>query len=168
MTTASMPKSTAPGWGGAGRFCLAVLPVAAAGAIGSLATLPNIPGWYAGLAKPPMTPPNAAFGPAWTLLYVLMAIAFWRVLGRPGAGRSGTIAVFLGQLALNALWSVAFFGLHNPALALGVIAALLGAIAATMLRFSRVDRAAVWLLAPYLAWVSFAAYLNCGVWWLNG
>jgi len=162
---------------GLARWCLAVLPVAAAGTIASLATLPNIPSWYVDLAKPPMTPPNWLFGPAWTILYGLMAIGFFRVLGRLAdapaasrqmAGRFGTIGAYLGQLALNALWSIAFFGLHNPALGLVVIAALIAAIAVTLVRFRRVDRPAFWLLAPYLAWVLFAAYLNFGVWWLNG
>jgi benzodiazapine receptor len=177
MTTVLTPKSERSGMNGLPRLCLAVLPVAAAGTIASLATLPNIPSWYVDLAKPPMTPPNWLFGPAWTLLYSLMAIAFFRVLGhsakprdaiRQAAGRLGVIGAFLAQLALNAIWSIAFFGLHNPALGLAVIAALIAAIAATMVRFRRVDRPAFWLLAPYLAWVLFAAYLNCGVWWLNG
>jgi benzodiazapine receptor len=174
MTTVSMPKSEAPPIGRVARLCLAVLPVVAAGAIGSWATLPNIPTWYAGLAKPPLTPPNAVFGPAWTLLYALMALAFWRVLGRPDACSGeprlarAPVAVFLGQLALNALWSLVFFGAHSPGAALAVIAALIGAIAATMWLFGRVDRAAAWLLAPYLAWVLFATYLNAGILWLNG
>jgi benzodiazapine receptor len=177
MTTVLMPKSRGSGMSGPARWCLAVLPVAAAGTIASLATLPNIPSWYVDLAKPPMTPPNWLFGPAWTLLYGLMAIALFRVLGHPPdapatsrrmAGRFGTIGAFLVQLALNAFWSMAFFGLHNPAFGLVVIFALILAIVATMGRFKRVDRPSFWLLAPYLAWVLFAAYLNLGVWWLNG
>ena len=171
MTTASPPKT--PALHPLSRLMLAVLPVAVAGTVGSMVTLPNIPVWYAHLAKPPMTPPNAAFGPAWTLLYVLMAYGFWRVLGHAPTGRGrlggiGPIGAFAIQLALNAGWSIAFFGLHNPGLGLVVIAALIAAIITTMVLFSRVDRPAFWLLTPYLAWVLFATYLNFGVWRLNG
>jgi tryptophan-rich sensory protein len=151
------------------RLLAAIGPVVATSALDSLATLPNIPGWYAGLAKPPLTPPNAVFGPAWTILFALMAFAVWRILSAAEAGphRIRALALFYGQLALNAAWSWSFFGARNPALGLVVIAALLAAITATMAAFRPIDRVAAFLLAPYLAWVSFAAYLNLGVWWLN-
>jgi tryptophan-rich sensory protein len=145
------------------------LPVAAASALGSLATLPSIPTWYATLAKPPLTPPNGVFGPVWTLLYVLMAIAAWRILSRPAdvPGRNSALIWFFIQLALNAAWSWVFFALHSPALGLVVIVGLVLAIGVTIRCFLRVDRFAAWLLAPYLAWVLFATYLNLGVWRLN-
>ena len=151
------------------RAALAILPVAAASALGSLATLPSIPTWYATLAKPPLTPPNGVFGPVWTLLYALMAIAAWRILSRPAdvPARKAAVFWFFIQLVLNAAWSCAFFGLHSPALGLVVILGLVLAIGVTIRRFLQVDRLAAWLLAPYLAWVLFAAYLNLGVWRLN-
>ncbi|MBV9078019.1 MAG: tryptophan-rich sensory protein [Methylobacteriaceae bacterium] len=147
----------------------AIVPVALASALGSLATLPNIPTWYAGLVKPPLTPPNAVFGPTWTILFVLMAYAAFRVWRLPAgtSGRGRALALFYGQLTLNALWSWAFFGGRSPGLGLIVIAGMLVAITLTIRAFAPLDRIAAWLLAPYLAWVSFASYLNLGIWWLN-
>ena len=152
------------------RILIAVLPVVAVAAAGSLVTNPNIPTWYAGLEKPSFTPPNWAFPIAWTLLYALMAYAIWRILSLPKhlPGRSAAITAFFVQLALNCLWSFAFFGAHSPILGLVVIAALIVAILATMRRFWNLDRVAALLLAPYLAWVSFATALNAAVWHLNG
>lgn len=140
----------------------------AAAALGSWLTLPSIPTWYAGLTKPFFSPPNWVFGPVWTLLYAMMAIAFWRVwtLGR-GTALQVAVLAFAVQLALNVAWSGAFFALHMPWLALIDIVALLLAIIATMGAFSRIDGLASWLLVPYLAWVSFATALNAAIWWLN-
>jgi benzodiazapine receptor len=154
---------------GFGWALAAIVPVGIVGVLGSAATLPNIPRWYQGLAKPPLTPPNAIFGPAWTILYLLMAVAIWRVLSRPGdrPGRPRAVAAYFVQLALNAAWSWVFFALHSPVLGLVVIGALLVAIVTTIRLFAGIDRVAAWLLAPYLAWVAFASYLNAGVWWLN-
>ncbi len=151
------------------RLGLSVLLVAAAGAIGSAATIPAIPTWYAGLDKPFFTPPNGVFGPVWTVLYLMMAVAFWRIWRLPAAapGRGRAIGLFLVQLALNAFWSVAFFGLRAPPLGLGVIAALLVALVATILAFRRLDGLAAALLVPYLAWGLFAAALNTGIVLLN-
>lgn len=147
----------------------AAAPALAAAVAGSLVTAPAIPGWYAGLVKPAFTPPNWLFGPAWTFLYVLMSAAFWRVLSAPEStgGRSRAITWYLTQIVLNGLWSFAFFGWRSPVAGLVVIAALWLAIAATIIAFARVDRTAAWLLAPYIAWTSFAAALNAGVWLLN-
>ena len=152
------------------RLALAVLPVAAVSVLGSWATLPNVPAWYAGLAKPPFTPPNWVFGPTWTALYALMAYAVWRVLSAPAEmpGRGRAVALFFVQLALNALWSWSFFAAHSPAAGLANILALDLAVVATIAVFARLDRAAAWCLAPYLAWITFATYLNWGVWRLNG
>jgi benzodiazapine receptor len=93
---------------------VAIAVVSAAGFIANLATIPKIPAWYAGLVKPSFSPPNWLFGPVWAVLYLMMAVAFWRILRLPAAtpGRSIAIVVFLVQMALNALWSVTFFGLH--------------------------------------------------------
>jgi tryptophan-rich sensory protein len=123
--------------------------------------------WYASLRKPDWNPPSWVFGPVWTVLYAMMAVAAWRVGRRSGAGRGPALAWFLGQLLLNALWSWLFFGLRNPGLALAEILALWVAIVGTIAGFRGLDRVAAWLLAPYLAWVSFAAVLNGALWWLN-
>lgn len=152
------------------RLALAIVPVAAVSVAGSWATLPNIPGWYAGLAKPPLTPPNAVFGPIWTILYALMAFASWRVLSAhpamPGRGRA--VALFFVQLALNGLWSWSFFAAHSPGAGLVNILALDVAVLATIVLFSRVDRLAAWCLVPYAAWTAYATYLNAAIWYLNG
>ena len=140
-----------------------------AAGIGSLTTIPNIPTWYAGLEKPGFTPPNWAFGPAWTVLYILMGISFWRILERGNRvpGKTVAVVLFLVQLALNAFWSVAFFGLHSPLFGLAVISAMIVFIIATIFAFWRLDRLAGLLMIPYLAWVSFACALNLSVFLLN-
>lgn len=148
---------------------LAIAPVLAANVLGSIATIPNIPGWYAGLVKPSFNPPNWIFGPVWTTLYVMMAYAFFRVLRQPRftAGRSRAIGAFLVQIVLNALWSFAFFAAHSPLAGLVVVVLLWLCILWTMLEFWRLDTLAGALLAPYLAWVSFATLLNFMIWRLN-
>jgi benzodiazapine receptor len=149
---------------------LAILPVVAASLIGSAVTVPQIPGWYAGLAKPPFNPPNWLFAPVWTTLFALMALAVFRVWRLPSAtpGRGQTLLAYHVQLALNMLWSCVFFGLNSPAGGLVVIGLLLVAMIWTMRRFAALgDRLSVALLVPYLAWVSFASLLNASIWWLN-
>lgn len=148
---------------------ISVAVALAAGGVGALATIPSIPTWYAGLAKPSFNPPNAVFGPVWTTLYVLMALAAWRVW-RSGVSdrRAGpALALYAAQLGLNVAWSVIFFGLHKPGLALGEVALLLAAILATAAAFWRLDRLAGLLMAPYVAWVAFASALNFAIWRLN-
>lgn len=136
--------------------------------IGSAVTLPVIPTWYADLAKPSFTPPNWVFGPVWTTLYLMMAYAAWRVWrGAAGADRGRALALWGGQLALNLAWSLLFFGGQLIGLALVDIFLLLLAIAGAMALFARIDRLAAWLLAPYLAWVAYAAALNFAIWRLN-
>ncbi len=138
----------------------------AASAIGAF----FMPGeWYAQLAKPAWNPPNWIFGPVWTALYLMMAVAAWRVWRLGGFGRQRRpLTLFFVQLALNAAWSPIFFGLKNPAFAFAEILLLWLAISLTIAAFRRVDRLAAGLLAPYLAWVSFAALLNFTLWRLNG
>jgi tryptophan-rich sensory protein len=152
------------------RFLVAVLPVLAVAVSASLVTQPNIPDWYAGLQKPAFTPPNWAFPVVWTLLYAMMAYALWRILALPESrpGRPVAIIAFFVQLALNGLWSFAFFGGKSPLAGLVVIAALIVAILATIRAFWRLDRAAALLLVPYLAWVTYATALNGTIWRLNG
>jgi tryptophan-rich sensory protein len=134
--------------------------------LGSLATTPNIPTWYATLNKPSWNPPNWLFGPVWTVLYALMAVAVWLVWRRTGWGVAVTI--FAIQLALNLAWSFIFFGSHQPGLAFLEIVLLWLAIAATVLMFFQVSTVAAILMIPYLLWVSFAAALNYTIWRLNG
>lgn len=151
------------------RLVVAVGLCLAVGAVGSLATAPKIPTWYAGLAKPGWTPPDAVFPIAWTTLYVLMAVALWRLwqLHAPSPERRTALVLWFVQLALNAIWSPVFFGMEAPAAALVVVIALWLAIASTIRASARIDRMAAWLLAPYLAWVSYATALNAAIVALN-
>ena len=131
-------------------------------AIGVL-TLPGA--WYAALNKPFWNPPAWIFGPVWTFLYLLMAVAAWLVWKR--AGWKSAAWLYLIQLALNAAWTPIFFGAHALGWALVEIIVLWLAILVTMTAFLRVNRIAGWMLAPYLAWVSFAAFLNFTLWRMN-
>jgi benzodiazapine receptor len=125
-------------------------------------------GWYAQLRKPAWNPPPWVFAPVWTLLYATMAVAAWIVWRRGGfRAQRLPLGLFLTQLALNAVWTPLFFGLHHPGLAFVDIVLLWCAIAATAAAFWRVHRGAAVLLGPYLAWVSFACVLNLTVWHLN-
>lgn len=117
------------------------------------------------MRKPAGNPPAWVFGPVWSALYLRMAVAAWLVWRVGGAGRG--LALWVAQLVLNAFWSLLFFGLQRPGLALLDIVLLVGAIAATLHAFHRVRPLAGWLLLPCLAWVGFAAYLNVGLWILN-
>jgi len=149
-----------------------------AGVIGSVFTITAIPIWYAGLVKPPLNPPAWIFAPVWTLLYLLMGVAVFLIF-RAGEGKSGpesgrgagprraALFVFAFQLALNVLWTALFFGLHSPVLGLICIVALWLAIIWTMFAFHKISRPATYLLAPYLLWVTFAAYLNLAIFLLN-
>jgi translocator protein len=139
----------------------------AVGFLGGQVTAPNIASWYAHLAKPAFNPPNSVFMPVWTALYVLMALAAWRVWRKSG-WRSKGLALWLIQLALNFAWSCIFFGAHQPFAAFVELTVLWLTILATLAVFWRTDRLAGWLMVPTLAWVSFAGVLNFWVWRLNG
>ncbi|MDE1150763.1 MAG: tryptophan-rich sensory protein [Azospirillaceae bacterium] len=121
--------------------------------------------WYASLDKPSFNPPNWVFAPAWTLLYILIAIAGWRVCRRDCDDRP--MRLWWIQLVLNFLWSPIFFAAHLPGLALAVIALLLVAILAFIATAWRQDRLAAVLFLPYAAWVAFATSLNTGIYVLN-
>ncbi len=133
---------------------------------GSLIGVNNIPGqWYAALAKPSFNPPNWIFGPVWSILYVMIAIAGWRLWENH---RSSTaMKIWWAALVLNFLWSPVFFGFQNLALSLVVIVALLILIYAFIAKTWHLDRLAAWLFVPYAAWVSFATLLNASILWLN-
>ena len=143
-------------------WLLLVSVAAAAGAIASV----DAPAFYASLDKPSWAPLPGVFGPVWTVLYALMAIAAWRVDLSPRPHR-GALALFGVQLAANALWSWIFFAWHRGGLATFDVLALLALVAATMVVFWRHSRLAAWLLLPYLAWVCFAAALTVSVWQRN-
>ena len=151
------------------RLLICFGTVLLASAIGSFATMRAIPTWYKGLAKPSFNPPNWLFGPAWTVLYLLMAVAAWLVW-KQGLGAAGVklaLAAFLFQLVLNCLWSILFFGVRSPLAGLVDIVAMWLAILATIVLFFRVSVPAGALLLPYIAWVSFAALLNAAILRLN-
>jgi translocator protein len=121
-------------------------------------------GWYENLRKPAFTPPNIAFPVAWTILYVLIGFAGWRVWrsrNRPALG------VWTSQLLLNFAWTPVFFVAHAILPALAVIVTLLGSIFAFMVTTVRRDRPAFWAFVPYAAWVAYATLLNASIWWLN-
>ncbi|HKL77188.1 MAG TPA: TspO/MBR family protein [Gammaproteobacteria bacterium] len=163
-----MARHRSGGWrDGAGLLGFVALCLGVAG-LGGWVTRTSVDTWYQQLAKPGFTPPDGVFPPVWTALFLLMAVAAWRVWRRrerPGRGRA--LAVFGGQLVLNLGWSVLFFGWRAPGPALAEIVLLLAAIIATMRLFAPVDRWAAYLLLPYLAWVTYAAALNGAIWWLN-
>jgi len=147
------------GWMG---ICFAVAGVS------GLWTASEIPGWYRTLARPVIAPPNWIFGPAWTLLYALMAVAAWQIWRSPASTeRTLGLALFLVQLGLNFAWSLIFFRCHAIGAALAEVVLLWAAIGATTLVFGQVALAAAWLMAPYWAWVTFAAVLNEEFWRLN-
>lgn len=120
---------------------------------------------YTALKLPEWAPPGGVFGPVWSILYLLMGISAWMVWQR--RGWTGPMVPWVVQLVLNALWTPVFFGLGQPGLALVVILLLWFAIAATVAVFARVAPGAAWLLAPYFAWVTFAAFLNEAIWRMN-
>ncbi len=126
----------------------------------------TVPGdWYSGLAKPAFNPPNWLFGPVWTCLYVLIAIAGSRIFRRDRRGVA--MKAWWIQLALNFAWPVAFFAAHAIAAALALLLALLGTIIVFMVASRRLDPLAAWLFAPYAAWVGFAMALNGSILALN-
>lgn len=139
-----------------------VFVVAALGAASSF----DAPVFYAALVKPAWAPPAWVFGPAWSVLYPMMAVAAWRVSRTPGPHRRA-IALFVAQLLANGLWSWLFFGWRLGAWAAVEVLVMWALIAATLAAFARIDRWAAWLLLPYLLWVTYAAALTWAVWRAN-
>jgi benzodiazapine receptor len=175
-------------------LAMAVLLPQLAGGLGALATASSVNTWYRGLKKPAWNPPGWLFGPVWTVLYLLMGFASWLiwrqgteratelVTGTAESANNGTgprlalpqepetrqaLALYAGQLALNTLWSLIFFGVRSLGGALAEIGTLWALIVLTAVRFFRLKPAAGWLLIPYLAWSTFAAVLNGAIWRLN-
>jgi len=164
-----MISDTNPSTNPSGRQTLAlvgwlVLCFAAAGTAAFVST----GGWYADLRKPSWNLPGWVFGPVWTLLYVMMAVAAWLVWREGGWKKHGlALGLFLVQWLLNTMWTPLFFGMHRSGVAFAEIIALWLVLAATLRLFWQVRRPAGVLLVPYLAWVSFAATLNFAIWKLN-
>ena len=169
--TARQEREREPAWSRRSLIALAVCLALCFGvaAIGGAVTTPQINGWYATLAKPSFNPPDWIFGPVWSLLFAMMAIAAWRVWGAdPRMRRNRTaLLLFALQLAFNLAWSVAFFGAQSPLSGLVVIVPLEILIVATILAFTRHDRVAALMLVPYAAWVGFAMLLNFTIYSLN-
>jgi len=148
-------------------ICLAITLIT--GFVGSIFTSQEISGWYTSIRKPLWNPPNAIFGPVWTILYILMGISLFLVLKSPHTSGKKNIAylLFAVQLLLNFLWSFIFFRLHRIDLALLEILMLWISILGTIIAFSHISKTAAWLLVPYISWVSFASFLNYHIWILN-
>ncbi|TCB95777.1 tryptophan-rich sensory protein [Micromonospora zingiberis] len=164
MTTARTRRSTggARRWWALAGFAVAVI---AAAAVGNLA-VSGAAAEYATLDRPGWAPPSWLFGPVWTVLYAMIAVAGWLVWRR--VGFAPALIVWAMQLVLNAAWTPLFFGAGRYGLAFAEIVLLWLAIGATVLLFRRVHAVAAALLLPYWAWVTFAAALNYSIWRLNG
>ncbi|MBN2198196.1 tryptophan-rich sensory protein [Candidatus Wolfebacteria bacterium] len=157
------------------KLIIAIIVCQLAGIIGSFFTVSAIPGWYNGITKSALNPPAWVFGPAWITLYFLMGISaflIWLSYGKEIEEAKKKIikkalTIFIFQLILNATWSIIFFGLQNPFLALMEIILLWLAILWIIIYFYKISRLAGLLLLPYILWVSFAIYLNYSIWVLN-
>lgn len=171
-TTPAVPRQILA----AAAFLVIVVAVAA---LGSLATAPNTDGWYAGVEKVAWSPPNWLFAPAWSVLYLLIAIAgflIWRA-GFAGAGEQngarGALTLYVTQLLLNFAWSPIFFAGYPMIgkaawwIALVVIVLLVAAVALLIPAAAKWSKTAAWLLVPYVAWLAFATTLNAGIIALN-
>jgi tryptophan-rich sensory protein len=152
-----------------GALALFIVVSFVAAGLGSAATTSAITTWYPTIAKPSWNPPNGVFAPVWTTLFLLMSIAAWRAwrAAATPADATKTLALYGAQLVLNVLWSVLFFTLHRPGLALIEILLFLALLVTLQVRFARTDRLAAILWSPYVAWVGFASVLNGTIWWLN-
>jgi len=134
----------------------------------SVFTVNSISTWYATLNKPWFSPPNVVFAPVWTILYILMGLALFLIWRSPrNRTRDIGIALFAAQLAINVIWTLAFFGLQNTLYGLLTIIPLWILIAATIYQFYKVEKWASYLLVPYIVWVSIATALNASVYLLN-
>jgi translocator protein len=145
------------------RLAISLVLPQLAGLVGSFFTASAITSWYASLAKPSLNPPGWIFGPVWIVLYILMGVAIYMVWNK----NSLIFWLFWLHLFFNAIWSPIFFGLKNPGLAFADIIIIWIFIVVLMVKFRKINKWSVYLLLPYLLWVSFAAYLNYSIWQLN-
>ncbi len=147
------------GWPLAGALiCLGL------GTASGLSSVGGADSWYRDLMKPPGTPPPWIFGPVWSVLYLMMGTALGRLIHRRAWP---AVAVFGFQMVMNLAWTPVFFGAHQIGAALGVILFMWLGLLVTILVARKSDPLAPWLLVPYLVWVSYASYLNAGIFWLN-
>lgn len=151
------------------KAILFIVVAQSAGLIGALFTTPAIDNWYKYLEKPSLAPPNWIFGPVWTLLYTLMGISAYLVWNskKDRLKKQTALLLFASQLILNTIWSIIFFGFKQPGIAFLEIIILWIAIMATIIKFRDLNKAAAYLLVPYVLWVTFAAYLNLSIYLLN-
>lgn len=169
-------------WKSWGSLLIALSAPFLAAAIGGVATESSVDTWYRKLSKPSWNPPRWLFAPVWSTLYVLMGVASWLVWRKRDSSSvawlkwfnradeqevTGALQLYGVQLALNALWSILFFGLRRLDWALAEVVVLWTLILTTLTRFYRIDARAGWLLVPYQAWVTFATFLNFMVWRMN-
>ncbi|HEX5655367.1 MAG TPA: TspO/MBR family protein [Chitinophagaceae bacterium] len=151
------------------KLIISILLTVGIGATAGLFTASGVDSWYTTIQKPSWNPPNWIFGPVWTTLYIMMGIALYLVWKSGSDERVKKIALilFAFQLILNFLWSFIFFDQQQPGWAFLEILILWVFILLTIFAFARVNKAAAWLLVPYISWVSFAAILNYTIWQLN-
>ena len=148
------------------QLAICVILCELAGVLGSIPNIKSIPRWFSKIRKPRFQPPNWVFGPVWTLLYLLMGVSLYLVVGSAGWS-SVAVLVFFLQLILNLAWSWIFFGLKKPGFAFFELAVLWIVIMWNIAVFYPISHGASYLLAPYILWVSFAAVLNYSIWRLN-
>jgi translocator protein len=163
--TIRLLDAASPAW----KVTIAIFVTLLLGSTSGLITAGAVEGWYMEIEKPSFNPPNTIFGPVWTVLYIMMGFAaglVWSNGTEDPKVRQG-LALFGIQLLLNVLWSLLFFGLKSPGLALVDITLLLLTIILCIRAFHPIDRWAAYLLVPYLLWVSFASILNASIWVLN-
>lgn len=151
------------------KLIIALLLPLLAGAIGSAFTFTGVESWYQTISKPSFNPPNWIFGPVWTTLYILMGVSLYLIWNKGLKDKfiKNSFILFLIHLVLNSLWSIVFFGLENPGLALVVIIILWLMILVLIIRFYKINKISSYLLIPYILWVSFASILNYSIWQLN-
>lgn len=151
------------------KLIIAIIICEGIGISSGLLSQSDMTTWFSTLNKPSWNPPSYLFGPVWTILYLMMGISLWLIWesNAPEAQKANAILIFALQLFLNFWWSIIFFRFHSPALALIDILLMLVAITITIYKFSGISHAAAWLLVPYIAWVSFATFLNYTIWSMN-
>lgn len=151
------------------KLVISILFCQLAGIIGSVFTYPSIPTWYASLNKPWFTPPNWLFGPVWITLYTLMGISLYWIWqkGPSNDNVRSALLVFFGQLVINSIWSIVFFGLQSPFYGLILIVMMWLLILLTIYKFYKIDKKSGLILVPYILWVTIATFLNYYVWILN-
>ena len=152
------------------KILLCVTTCIGVGYLSGMATQSSVTTWFPTLIKPSFNPPSWVFAPVWSLLYTMMGVAAGLVWNRIDCEKEAVkkaLVFFVIQLALNALWSILFFGIRNPFLAFIEIILLWLMIYETYVKFGKIDKIAGYLFVPYILWVSFAAVLNGSIWWLN-